>query len=219
MKGRGDAILRAEQAAYLDGLEPARDPLLAEMEAWARDHGHQPISDPEVASFLAVTARAARPRAVLEVGTNIGYGAVVLARAAGEGARVTTLEKSPDLCRVARDFVARAGLADQVDVREADALAALEADASPVDFVYVDCVKEDYPRYLELLVPRLVPGGLLVADNVLWRGLVASTEPVPASERARVDALRAFNRALVTDARLRAVVLPLGDGVAFATRV
>ncbi len=219
MKGRRDAILRPEQAAYLDALEPARDPLLAEMESWARDHGHQPISDPEVASFLAVTARAARPRSVLEVGSNIGYGAIVLARAAGPDARVTTLEKNPDLCRVAREFVARAGLAARIDVREADSRVALAADDAPIDLAYVDCVKEDYPLYLDAIVPRLVPGGLLIADNVLWRGMVASPAPVPDADLARVEALRAFNRALVTDARLRAVVLPLGDGVAFATRV
>ncbi len=219
MKAKGDRILRPEQAAYLEALEPARDALLAEIEVFARAHGNQPISDPEVASFLAVTARAARPRAVLEVGTNLGYGAIVLARAAAD-ARVVTLEKSPELCKTARDFVARAGLSDRVEVREADALEALAADASPVDFVYVDCVKEDYPRYFDLLVPRLTPGGVLVADNVLWRGLVAAADTdVPEHERVRVDALRAFNRRVVTDARLRGVVLPLGDGVAFATRL
>lgn len=220
MKAGADRILRTEQAAYLEALEPLREPLLAEMEAWASAHGHQPISDPEVASFLAVTARAARPKRIVEVGTNIGYGAIVLARAAGPDAHVVTLEKKPELCRVARDFVAKAGLADRIEVREGDALALLAADTSPADFAYVDCVKEDYLRYFENLVPRLTSGGLLVADNVLWRGLVAARdEDVPEHERVRVDALRAFNRAVVTDARLRAVVLPLGDGVAYATKL
>src|SRR3954466_4945022 len=96
MKAASDAIIGPEQAAYLEGIEPARDALLAEMEAYARDR-RQPISDPEVASFLAVTARLAGARTIVEVGTNIGYGAIVLARAAGAGARVITIENDVEL--------------------------------------------------------------------------------------------------------------------------
>ena len=100
MKAATDAILQAEAAAYLERIEPARDALLAEMEAYASDRG-EPISDPEVASFLAVTTRAARPRSIVELGTNIGYGAIVLARSAGVDARV--VHRSPELAeRVAR---------------------------------------------------------------------------------------------------------------------
>jgi predicted O-methyltransferase YrrM len=78
-------------------------------------------------------------------------------------------------------------------------------------------VKEHYPRYLELVLPKLSARGVVIADNVLWKGLVARAD-VPANEKVRVDALRAFNRALVSEPRLRAVVLPLGDGVGYAVR-
>jgi caffeoyl-CoA O-methyltransferase len=217
VKEAADRILRPEQAAYLAALEPARDALLVEMEEYARAHG-EPISDPEVASFLAATARATSPRTIVEVGTNIGYGAIVLARAAGPQARVVTIEKSPDMCRVARDFIARAGLADRIEVREDDALAARRALDVDVDLAYLDCVKEDYPEYLELILPRLRDGAVIVADNVLWKGLVAAAE-VPERERERVAALRNFNTALTSDPRLRGVVLPLGDGIGYAVRV
>lgn len=217
MKSSADAILRTEQAAYLTGLEPARDPLLAEMEAYASAR-LQPISDPEVASFLAVTTRAARPRRIVEVGTNIGYGAIVLARAAGPQAHVITIENDPATVAVARGFIERAGLGSQIEVREADALAALDALTDPIDLVYIDCVKQHYPAYLDRVLPRLSAGGVLIADNVLWRGLCAATD-VPANERAKVDALRKFNQAIVSDPRLRGVVLPLGDGVAYAVRL
>lgn len=216
MKDAADAILRAEQAAYLERMEPARDALLARMEAHARAHG-EPISDPEVASFLAITVSAQRPRFLVELGTNIGYGAVVLARAAGPLARVLTVESSAALCATARAFLREAELADRVEVREGRALEVLESITAPIDFAYVDCVKEEYPAYLAALVPRLAPGGVLVADNVLWKGLVAKDD-VPEREVARVTALRAFNRAVTTDPRLRAVLLPLGDGVAYAVR-
>jgi predicted O-methyltransferase YrrM len=218
VKVAADAILKPEQAAYLESIEPARDAFLAEMEAYARDHGNQPISDSEVASFLAVVARAAQPRTIVEVGTNIGYAAIVLARAAGVSAKVVTIENDPAMCELARGFVERAGLSDRIEVRQNDALAELALITTPIDFVYIDCVKEHYPAYLDLVLPKLSERGIIVADNVLWYGLVAASE-VPANEMGRVSALRTFNHALLSDARLRAVILPLGDGVAYAVRV
>lgn len=217
MKAASDAILKPETAAYLEALEPPRDALLAEMEAYAQEHG-QPISDPEVASFLAVTARSAAPRTILEVGTNIGYGAIVLARAAGPDARVITIEYNERHVARAREFIARAGLQDRIEVRHADALEALRALEGEVDLAYVDCVKQDYPAYLDLLLPKLSARGVIIADNVLWQGLVPAAD-VPSEEVARVEALRVFNERLVSDGRLRGVVLPLGDGVGYAVRV
>ncbi|HVH41815.1 MAG TPA: O-methyltransferase, partial [Labilithrix sp.] len=178
MKDAADAILRAEQAAYLEGIEPARDPLLAEMEAYARDKG-QPISDPEVASFLAITARTSRPRLIVEVGTNIGYGAIVLARAAGPDARVITIENDDATAAVARGFIERAGLSARIQVQKEDALAALAVLTGEIDLVYIDCVKEHYPAYLDLVLPKLSARGVIIADNVLWKGLVAAQEVPP----------------------------------------
>lgn len=218
MKHAVDAILKPEQAAYLEEIEPARDALLAEMERYASER-RQPISDPEVASFLAVATRAAAPRRIVEVGTNIGYGAIVLARAAGPEARVTTIENDQETCDVARGFIARAGLEARVTVLHADALAALATLEGEIDLAYIDCVKEHYPAYLDLVLPKLSARGVVIADNVLWRGLVATEGDPPASELGRVQALRTFNHAVVSDSRLRGVILPLGDGVAYAVRV
>jgi len=217
VKDAADAIVKAEQAAYLEGIEPARDPLLAEMEQYAKER-KQPISDPEVASFLAVTARASGAKRVVEVGTNIGYGAIVLARAIGPEGKVVTIENNRDTCEVARGFIERAGLTDRVEVRNADALAALATLNDEIDLAYIDCVKEHYPAYLDLILPKLSARGVVIADNVLWKGLVAAKD-VPEKEKVRVDALRAFNRTITTTPLLRAVVLPLGDGVAYAVRV
>jgi predicted O-methyltransferase YrrM len=215
VKHAADAIIQVEQASYLEALEPTRDPILTEMEAFARAN-HHPISDPEVASFLAVVAGSMRPKRIVEIGTNIGYGAIVLARAA-PGSRVETIELSADLCKIARDFIARANLSDRIEVREGAALAELDRCTPGVDLFYVDCVKEEYPAYLERILPRLSPAGVIVADNVLWQGLVAKKD-VPADQLKRVTALREFNRALMASPNLRSVILPLGDGVAFAVR-
>ena len=216
MKDAPDAILSAEQAAYLEGIEAPRDALLDEMERYARDR-RQPISDPEVASFLAVTTRGCGATRIVEVGTNIGYGAIVLARAGGPSARVLTIENDADTVKVAREFITRAKLDRQIEVRHGDALAELAAITGEIDLVYIDCMKEHYPQYLDLVVPKLSARGVVVADNVLWKGFVAKSE-VPAHELPRVEALRAYNKAIVSHPRLRAVVLPLGDGVAYAVK-
>jgi len=218
VKATADAMLKPEQAAYLEALEPARDDLLRRMEALAAER-HMPISDPEVASFLFITARARAPRLVVELGTNIGYGAIVLSRGAGPQAKVITIELSQNHVQTARGFIDEAGLASRIEVRQGAAVAELEKISDPIDLAYVDCVKEEYPRYIELLVPRLAPRGLIIADNVMWRGLVARGDSVPENERERVEALRSFNLALVQHPQLRGMVLPLGDGVALATKL
>jgi predicted O-methyltransferase YrrM len=233
MKHSADAILRPEQAAYLETLNAlsvrglasmagttasgGRDPLLAKMETRAAARGY-PISDPEVACLLAIVARLAQPRLVVELGTNIGYGAIVMARAAGEGTRVVTIEKSGDLVEEARGFIAEADLSSRIEVVRGEAIPELERIADPIDLVYIDCVKEEYGRYLEIAAPKLSPRGVIVADNVLWGGAVAQRPP-PAAERERAQALHAFNEKLVSRKDLCGVVLPLGDGVAFAVRV
>jgi predicted O-methyltransferase YrrM len=218
VKADAGAILRPEQAAYLEALEPPRDPLLARMEALAAER-HNPISDPEVASFLAVTCRARAPKLIVELGTNIGYGAIVLARAAGPFARVLTIEMAHTHVQTARGFIEEAGLSSQIEVRQGAAIGELEKIHEPIDLAYIDCVKEEYPRYLELLVPRLAPRGVLIADNVLWRGMVARGDPIPEKDRERTEVLRAFNLSIVQHPQLRGLVLPLGDGVAYAVKI
>src|SRR3984957_4506557 len=226
MKQASDAILRAEQASYLEGLHgtamralatiaagaprEGRDPLLSQMEAKAADR-RLPISDPEVACLLSIVARIGQPRLVVELGTNIGYGAVVLARAAGEAARVVTIEYSPELVTEARANVAAAGLEERVEVRHGKALEELAKISDPIDLLYVDCVKEEYPEYLALAVPKLAPRGVVLADNVLWGGQTALDEPDP-SQKVRAAALRKFNQALVSRPELCGVVLPFGGG-------
>src|SRR5262249_17445357 len=111
-------IIHEIQAEYVVSLVPPRDALLAKMEAFAAER-REPISDPEVATLLATVLMMTGAKRVVEIGTNIGYGAIVMARA---GAHVTTLEKSHELCEIARGFAKDAGLSSQIDVREGDAL-------------------------------------------------------------------------------------------------
>jgi caffeoyl-CoA O-methyltransferase len=212
---RGDAvILHPEQESYLDRLLPPRDAILREMEERAAREDI-PISDPEVGKLLGILARTAGARRILEIGAAIGYGAIWLARGAPE-ARVTSVDIDPERLAAARGYLERAGLADRVELIEGAALEVLHRLDGPFDLVYVDAVKTEYRKYLDLVLPKVRVGGVLVFDNLLWGGQVAA--PDEDREDRDADALRAFNGYLMMHPQLQAVVLPLSDGVGLATK-
>jgi caffeoyl-CoA O-methyltransferase len=209
-------ILRGEQEAYLQRLLPPRDALLREMEERAASED-LPISDPEVGRLLSILARSTGARRILEIGTAIGYGTLCLARGSVE-ARVLSIDTDAGRLAAARSYLERAGVAERVELLLGPALEVLPQLEGPFDLAYVDAVKVEYRRYLDLLLPRLRVGGLVVIDNLLWAGEVA--EPDPAEEAGgNAAALRAFNGYLMTHPQLESVVLPLGDGVGVATKL
>ena len=123
---------------------------------------------PDTGRFLWILVRAARASRILEVGTSNGYSTIWLADAArAVGGRVVTLERDPNKVRLARKNLQRAGVAGWVDVREGPAAETLAGLPGPFDLVFLDADRASYRTYLELVVPKLVAGGLLVADNVV----------------------------------------------------
>ena len=211
MKDRPDAILRPRQAEYLELLLPPSEPLLAEMERVAAER-EIPISDPEVGRLLELLARSCRARRVLEIGTAIGYGALCLARGAPE-ATIVTLDRDPERQAEAKSWLERGGVADRVELHCGEALEILPTLTGPFELVYVDGDKLHLRRFLDLLLPKLAVGGLVVVDNLLWKGHVAGDQMDDETE-----AIRAFNGYFMMHPQLRSVVLPLGDGVGLATK-
>lgn len=218
MKARVDAILRREQAEYLDRLTPSNVGLLEEMEQFAAEH-RVPISDPEVARFLEITARATKARRVLEIGMAIGYAVVHFARALPEDGLVVTIEPNADMIAAGESYLRRAGLLERVRVERGKALDVLPTLSETFDLVYLDAVKEEYGDYLELALPLLRVGGVLLADNLLWGGLVAGDDPPPGGKVASTQALREFNQRFVRHPQLLAVVLPVGDGLGYGVKI
>jgi predicted O-methyltransferase YrrM len=214
MKHGTGILLQPEQERYLDRLLPPRDPLLREMEERAAKED-VPISDPEIGRLLGILARITGARRIVEVGTAIGYGALCLARGAPE-ARVLTIDTDPERLAVARGYLERAGVADRVELIEGPALEVLARLQPPFDLAYVDAVKKEYRRYLDLLVPMVRVGGVIALDNLLWKGRVADP---PDEDDPDADALRAFNGYLMMHPQLQSVVLPYGDGLGLATKV
>lgn len=191
-----------------------------EVQAWIRETLEErdlPLIQisPLEGRLLAVLAHTVDARRVLEVGTLGGYSGLWLLSLLAPGARLVTLEKEAAHADVAREAFRRAGEAERVDLRVGDARDLLSEmpRRPPVDFAFVDADKEGYPAYLESVARLLRPGGLLAADNTLWKG--KATRPAEAGDAA-TRGIREFNRALEEDDRFEAVLLPLRDGLTVA---
>jgi predicted O-methyltransferase YrrM len=215
MKARVDAIIQREQAEYLDQLLTEQDPLLLEMERDAAEN-RVPIADREVARFIAITARTTGAKIALEIGMAIGYSVVHLARGMGEGSLVVTIEPSDEMIRRASDYLTRASLIEGVRVEQGKALEVMPTLNKTFDLLFIDAVKEEYRQYLDLGLPMLRTGGVIIVDNLLWGGRVAKPS---ADEDSSTKALREFNTYFVNHPQLRAEVLPVGDGLGYGVKV
>jgi caffeoyl-CoA O-methyltransferase len=217
LKAGLDAIIRPEQAEYLERLTPANAGLVAEMEAYAEEH-RVPIADREVARFIEITTRACGARRVLEIGMAIGYTALHVARALPEGGEVVTIEPSEEMIARSEDYLGRAGVRGRVKIERGFALEVIPSLTGTFDIIFLDAVKQEYAQYLELSLPLLRAGGLVIADNLLWGGQVAG-EIRSEEQTASTQALREFNQIFVRHPQLLAVVLPVGDGLGYAVKL
>ena len=213
MKAKIDAIIQRDQAEYLDQLLTQDDPLLAEMEAYAAEH-KVPIADREVARFLEITARASGARKVLEIGMAIGYSVVHLARGVGEQGTIVTIEPNEEMIRAATEYLKRAGVLDRVEIERGKALEIMPTLEETFDLLFIDAVKVEYSQYLDLGLQRLRTGGVVIVDNLLWGGRVATGDT-----ESSTAALREFNRYFLNHPQLLAEVLPVGDGLGYAVKL
>jgi caffeoyl-CoA O-methyltransferase len=166
--------------------------------------------------LLTMLARLVGARRAVEVGTFTGYSSLCIARGLAEGGSLLCCDVSQEWTQIGQQAWAAAGLADRIELRIApaiDTLRALPATAD-IDLVFIDADKPGYAAYWEELVPRVRPGGLLLADNVLWSGRIADPEVTDTN----TTALRDFNDLVASDDRVEAVVLTAFDGLTIARR-
>jgi len=217
VKAKLDAIIQHDQAEYLDKLLPASDGLLAEMESYAAEH-RVPIADREVALFIEITARAIKAQRALECGMAIGYSVIHLLRGMGSDGRVVTIDPSEEMIAAAEGYYSRAGLRDQVDIHKGYALEVIPQLTETFDLLFIDAVKEEYRGYLDLALPKLRVGGVVICDNLLWGGQVAGVIRSD-DQKASTEALREFNQYFVTNPQLRAQVVAVGDGLGYGVKI
>ncbi|SRR6266705_2656802 len=217
MKAGLDAILHLEQAEYLDNLLPPSEGLIAEMESYAAER-RIPIADREVALFLEITARAIKPKRALECGMAIGYSVIHLARGMPADGLVITIDPSAEMIKAAQDYFERVRVSDRVRIEKGYALDVIPRLNETFDLVFIDAVKEEYQGYLDLALPKLRTGGVVVCDNLLWGGQVAG-KVRSLDQTSSTEALREFNRYFVNHPQLRAQVLPVGDGLGYGVKM
>jgi caffeoyl-CoA O-methyltransferase len=166
--------------------------------------------------LLEILTRAVDARLAVEIGTFTGYSSISIARGLADGGRLHCFDLSDEWTSIARAAWQDAGVADRIELHLGPALEYLEPTVGegPVDFAFVDADKGGYLSYVEFLIPRLRPGGLLCLDNTLWSGAVID----PSRDDDDTRAIRAVNDALVADDRLRVSLVPIGDGLTVCQR-
>ena len=173
---------------------------------------------PEQGAFLTSLAVAMGAQRIVEVGTFTGYSALCFARGLAPGGRLECFDVSPEWTAMAQRYWERAGVADRVELTigpAAESLRSLAADPA-VDIAFIDADKPGYPAYVELLLPKLRPGGLLLLDNTLRNGGVLASAG-PGDEGTRVIA--ELNAALASDPRVATVMLPIADGLTMVRKL
>ena len=176
---------------YLRGLVKGGQGFLADMEKYAEDN-HVPIVEPEVAQLLRVLLKSMKPKRILEIGTAIGYSALVMMDTLKGNCKITTIEIREDMVELAQDFLSKSPYGDRVEVIHGDASQVLERLEGKFDLIFMDAAKGQYIDFFDKSIKLLNPDGIIIADNVLFRGMVASDNLVIRRKITIVKRLRRF---------------------------
>ena len=200
---------------YIRDTIKANTGLLAELEQYAALN-HVPIIQPEVAALMKVIGQMKQPSRILEVGTAIGYSAILFSEFLKQDGIIDTIERNEEMIELARKNIKSVGKQNTINVIAGDALDVLACLDKRYDMIFIDAAKGQYNEFFEQCKRMLVPGGLLVSDNVLYKGMIASEELVVRRKRTIVARMRDFLKTLCEDEGFETSIIPIGDGVALS---
>lgn len=198
---------------YIRSILPERDDYFLEMEDYARKN-HVPIIEPEVAQLLELQLKLLKPKRILEVGTAIGYSSLIMAEAVESDCRITSIEIEEDMIYLAKEYIENTPHKDKINIIWGDASEVLPLLENKYDFIFIDAAKGQYMDFLEYAMKLLNPCGLIISDNVLYKGMVASDELVKKSKITIVKNLRKFLKYINEVDGYTSAIIPIGDGVA-----
>ena len=206
-------------STFIHSLDTGNTPFLDELEQYAVRE-NVPIIRPQVQSLLRLLLAVRKPVNILEVGTAIGFSALLMSEYGPEECRITTIEKYEKRIPLAKENFRRAGKQDQITLLEGDALELLKELTGPYDFIFMDAAKGQYIYFLSDILRLLAPGGLLVSDNVLQDGdILESRYAVIRRNRTIHSRMREYLYELKHNDRLQTDILPVGDGVTVSVRI
>lgn len=203
---------------YIRALLPVRTGHIGEMENYAIEN-NVPIIHPEVAQFLRVLIKSHGVKNVLEVGAAIGYSAAIMSEAIGSEARIDTIERDEEMYNHCVNNIKLLDMEKNIKIIKGDAMEVLEGLTEKYDLIFLDAAKGHYDHFLPLCLKCLKIDGLLVCDNVLFRGMVASNKLLIRRKITIVKRMRNYLTHISSMPELETVVLPIGDGIALSTKL
>jgi len=207
-------ILHPEVRDYIHSLCTSDDPLIEQLEAHAQSRNF-PLIGRSSGEWLELLTRMIGGKRVFEFGSGFGFSAYFFARAVGPQGEVIGSEKDAHELDDHKRLFAGHPLAARIRIEQGGAFEVFDQQQGMFDAVLIDIDKASYPQALEQAIPRVRPGGLILADNVLWGGKTARPA---AQDDGSTAALQAFNRQLVTDPRIQTAILPCGDGLSVSMK-
>ena len=211
-------IVDERMVTYIHSLETPESPLIEQIEQEALDT-YVPIIRKETQSFLKVLLMMKKPVRVLEVGTAIGFSALLMCEYLPENGHITTIEKYEKRIPIARENFKRAGKEDRITLIEGDALEVMRSLEGPFDFIFMDAAKGQYIHYMPEAIRLLSKDGVLMSDNVLQDGdIIESRFAVERRNRTIHSRMREYLYELKHNENLLTSIVPLGDGLALSVK-
>lgn len=211
-------IVDERMVTFINSLETENSEILETIEKEALET-FVPIIRKEMQSFMKVLLAIQKPLNILEVGTAVGFSALLMSEYAPKECRITTIEKYEKRIPIAKENFRRAGKEDKITLLEGDALEILKGLEEKYDFIFMDAAKAQYINYMPEVIRLLEKGGVLVSDNVLQDGdIIESRFAVERRNRTIHSRMREYLYRLKHEEQLLTSIIPLGDGVAISTK-
>lgn len=211
-------IIGERMEAFINSLDRGNAPYLDEIEYFAKQTD-VPIIRTHMQSLLKFLLASARPESILEVGTAIGFSALLMREYAPPACRITTIEKYEKRIPIAKSNFEKYDTDGRITLLEGDAADILQKLSGSFDMIFMDAAKGQYIHFLPDVLRLLAPGGLLVSDNVLQDGnIIESRYAVTRRDRTIHSRMREYLYELKHNEALETVILPIGDGVTLSTK-
>jgi predicted O-methyltransferase YrrM len=211
-------IVNERVVSFINSFDTGDSPVCMSIEEEAR-RDMVPIIRKEMASFLKVILAMKKPLNILEIGTAVGYSAVLMGENTSENTKITTIENYEVRIPIARNNFARAGMDDKITLIEGDALEVLKTLTGPYDFIFMDAAKAQYITILPDVIRLLDKDGILITDNVLQEGdIIESRYAVTRRNRTIYERMREYLYAVTHSDELVTSIAPIGDGITISIR-
>lgn len=195
-------------------LKPSQG-LLRDLELYAEENS-VPIIHKEVADLLRVILKLKRPKKILELGCAIGYSSLFFADVLDGDVEIVTTERNPIMLERAQDNIKKAGMGDRIKILVGDAEETLKDLEGTFDMIFIDAAKGHYKMFFDMLIGKLNHGGIVISDNILYKGMIASDDYVVRRKKTIVKRMRTYLDYICDLEGISTSLIPIGDGLAIS---